>query len=227
MIIITGSSGGIGSFLMKKFLDEGKNVHGTYNKNEPDSIDSKYLSRVDITNYQQVTSWVENIEDSLDKLVLINCAGANYTSLGHNADIKKWVNTININLVGTFYVIHALLPCMRKNGYGRIINCSSVVAQTPVPGTSAYASSKSGLWGLCKSLASENAERNITVNNLNLGYFDAGMINEVPDKFQEALKEKIPTGKFGDPNNIYNAITFLVDNDYVNGTSIDINGCII
>ena len=97
----------------------------------------------------------------------------------------------------------------------------------PVPGTSAYASSKSGLWGLCKSIAVENARKGITINNLNLGYYNTGMIQEVPNEYQKLLKQKIPTGEFGNPSNIYHAINFLVKNDYINGSSIDINGCII
>jgi len=227
MIIITGSSGGIGNYLFNKYLQEGEEVYGTYNSNKPVVADDKYISQVDVTDYKQVTKWVENIGNNIDNPVLINCAGVNYISLAQNADLESWTRIINVNLIGTFHVIHALLPFMRKTGYGRIINCSSVVAQMPVPGTSAYASSKSGLWGLCRSLAAENAKQNITINNLNLGYFNVGMIGEVPNKYQKELKKRIPTGQFGNPRNIYNAINFLIDNEYINGTSIDINGGIL
>jgi acetoacetyl-CoA reductase/3-oxoacyl-[acyl-carrier protein] reductase len=77
---------------------------------------------------------------------------------------------------------------------------------------------------LTKSLAAENAKKGITINNLNLGYFQIGMISEVPEEYQKALKDKIPAGDFGDPENIYRTIQLIIENDYLNGTSLDING---
>ena len=227
MIIITGASRGIGKYLFHKYFKQGKEVYGTYNKNKPDIEGGKYLSKVDITDYQQVSEWADNIGSKMEKAVLINCVGVNYTSFAHKANLESWVHVVNVNLIGTFNVIHTILPFMREEGYGRIINCSSVVSQMPVPGTSAYACSKSGLLGLCKSIAVENARKDITINNLNLGYFNIGMIKEVPKEYQKILKQKIPTGQFGNPINIYNAVKFLVKNDYINGASIDINGCVL
>lgn len=100
--------------------------------------------------------WIESINDQLDNIILINCAGISYSSFAHKADIIQWKNVINVNLNGTFNVIHCLLPWMREQHYGRIIN-SSVVAKLPTMGVSAYAASKAGLIGLTKSLALENA----------------------------------------------------------------------
>ncbi|OQA50537.1 MAG: 3-oxoacyl-(acyl-carrier-protein) reductase FabG [Bacteroidetes bacterium ADurb.Bin302] len=133
-----------------------------------------------------------------------------------------------MNLIGTFALINALLPLMHENGFGRIINCSSVLAQKGVAGTSAYAASKSALNGLVKCLAVENAAQGITINNLCLGYFNIGMTqNDVPEIVREKIKKQIPSHTFGDPQNIYLAIKFLIEADYVNGTSIDINGGLI
>jgi acetoacetyl-CoA reductase/3-oxoacyl-[acyl-carrier protein] reductase len=87
-----------------------------------------------------------------------------------------------------------------------------------------YAASKAGLWGMTRSIAVENASKGITINNLNLGYFDIGMISEVSKEYQEIVKQKIPTKKFGDPQNILNAVRFIIDSDYLNGTSLDVNG---
>jgi NAD(P)-dependent dehydrogenase (short-subunit alcohol dehydrogenase family) len=121
-------------------------------------------------------------------------------------------------------MIRAILPFMREQNYGRIINFSSVLAQKGVAGTSAYAASKAALWGMSKSIAAENAGKNITINCLNLGYFNLGMIEQVPEELQNELKKSIPTGDFGDPENIYKAVRFLIESNYVNGSSIDING---
>ena len=83
--------------------------------------------KVDISNYSDVKDWIESIGDNIKKLTLINCAGINYTSFAHKADIDKWSDVINVNLIGTFNVIREVLPIMREEGYGRIINFSSVV----------------------------------------------------------------------------------------------------
>ena len=224
MIIITGASRGIGKYLFEKFCEAGENVLGTYNSTNPDADKRKFFYQVDISDNSSIIEWIERIKDTISELTLINSAGINYTAFAHKANIYEWQHVIDVNLVGTFNVIRAILPIMREEGYGRIINFSSVVAQTLVPGTSAYAASKAGLWGLAKSIAAENARKGITINNLNLGYYDAGMINEVPKEFQDVLKKKIPGGNFGDPKVIFEAINFLRKVDYINGASIDMNG---
>jgi NAD(P)-dependent dehydrogenase (short-subunit alcohol dehydrogenase family) len=222
MILITGASKGIGNFLFNEFKLEGENVVGTFNSTEPRSI--KDLYKLDVTNYKEVSDLIKFITPNITQLTLINCAGINYSALAHKADIEMWSKVIEVNLIGTFNLINAVLPIMRAENFGRIINLSSVVAQTFVPGTSAYAASKSGLWGLTKSVASENAQKGITINNLNLGYFEIGMIQEVPKEYLDQIKSKIPSGELGHPYNIKETIKLLMKSDYINGTSIDING---
>lgn len=224
MIIITGASRGIGKYLFEKFWKTGEIVYGIYNLTNPDADKREFFTKVDISNNSNVIDWIEKIRSRITKLTLINSAGINYSSFAHKADVDKWSQVINVNLIGTFNVIRAVLPLMRKEGYGRIINFSSVVAQTLVSGTSAYAASKAGLWGLVKSIAAENARKGITINNLNLGYYNIGMIKEVSQEFQDILKKKILTGNFGNPEIIFKSINFLRETDYINGTSIDLNG---
>ena len=224
MIIITGASRGIGKYLFEEFWKSGETVYGTYYTTRPNVVNKTYFTKVDISNHSDVQNWVETINNKMKEVILINCAGINYNSFAHKADINQWGNVINTNLIGTFNVIREVLPIMRESSYGRIINLSSIVAQTFVPGASAYAASKAGLWGLARSIAMENAKKGITINNLNLGYYNLGMISEVPKDYQDILKNKIPSGNFGEPKNILNAIKFLIENDYINGTSIDING---
>jgi NAD(P)-dependent dehydrogenase (short-subunit alcohol dehydrogenase family) len=223
MILITGASKGIGKFLFNKFTEAGELVYGTYNSGNSIRGKEDFFTQVDVTDIDSVFGWIDSLKEETENLILLNCAGGNYNSFAHKADPKKWANLINVNLIGTFNVIHAVLPIMREQNYGRIINFSSIVAQMGIPGTSAYAASKSGMWGMSKSIAAENASKGITINNLNLGYFNVGMITDVPPKFQEIIKSKIPTGEFGNPENIFRAVNFMIDTDYINGTSVDIN----
>ena len=225
MIIITGASKGIGKYLFERFKKEGQAVIGTYNSSNKSNDDN--MHKLNITDESEVIAFFDKISAQLKKNVIINCAGINYTALAHKSNIVEWANVVNVNLVGTFNIIHHVLPFMREEGYGRIINLSSVVARLSIPGTSAYAASKSGLWGLSRSIAAENAKKGITINTLNLGYFNIGMIAEVSETFKEEIKNKIPMGDFGKPENIYNCIQFLLNSDYVTGSEIDINGGII
>ena len=223
MIIITGASRGIGKYLFEEFQKSGEIVYGTYHTTSIDIDKKNYLMKVDISNYSDVDNWINKIKYHIKNTTLINCAGINYTAVAHKTNINRWSEVINVNLVGTFNVIRVLLPIMREKGFGRIINMSSIVAQTLVPGTSAYAASKAGLWGLTRSIAAENAQKGITINNLNLGYYNLGMIEEVSHEYRNSLKKKILTAEFGTPDNIFKTIKLLMTTDYINGTSINLS----
>lgn len=223
-IFIAGASRGIGLFLMEKFSNKGIEVYGTYNSTTPPQKYDSKLTKVDVTDHKQVSDWItKNVGDG-DQLILVNCAGTNYNAFAHKADAMLWRDVIDVNLIGTFNLINTMLPYMRENGFGRIINFGSIVAQKGIPGTSAYAASKSALWGMAKSIAAENARKGITINNLNLGYFDIGMISDVPENILENIKKTIPSQQLGSPENIFNAIWFIITSEYINGSSLDING---
>lgn len=221
MIIITGASGGIGRFLYQKFQSEGLNVIGTYN-----SKPSKDLYKLDISSSEEVKSFVNDVRDKLENIIFIGCSGINYNAFAHKADVNEWRNVIDVNLNGSFNLINTLLPIMREQKYGRIINFSSVVAQIGVLGTSAYASSKAAFWGLVKVIAKENAINSITINNINLGYFEIGMGMDIPSEIREEILHRIPTKSFGDPEDIYTTVKYIIETPYLNGASIDLNGAI-
>lgn len=229
MIIITGASKGVGRYLFMRFKQEGLNVIGTYNTTiEGFEEDKPSYYKVDVSDNGAVKEMIASVKASLSKIVLLNCAGISYNSFAHKSDIDQWSRVIDVNLKGSFNVIHELLPLMREQGYGRIINFSSVIALLPTPGVSAYAASKAGLLGLTKSLAAENASRGITINAINLGYTNVGMgVNDVPEAYQEKMKAQIPAGRFCEPDEVYSTVKYLIQTEYVNGAAIDINGALI
>lgn len=229
MIIITGASRGVGKYLFRRFSLDGQQVIGTYNTTSVNNgTDSENFYQVNIADAYAVEEWIASIKAELKDIVLINCAGISYNSFAHKADLDRWTEVIKVNVVGTFNVIRHLLPLMRQKNYGRIINFSSVVTSLPTPGVSAYAASKSALHGLAKSLAIENASKGITVNNISLGYAEIGMgVEQVPNAYQQIMREKIPSGVFCPSRDIYNTVKFLIDTEYINGTSIDLNGGLI
>jgi len=224
MVIITGAASGIGNYLYNHFekLDL---VIGTYHLSDNNN---KKLQQLNIKNNNEVEQWVSQLKfEQMNKIVLINCAGVNYNSFAHKADLSEWHNVIETNLIGTFNVIRFILPHMRKQGFGRVINFGSVVTQRFVPGTSAYTASKMALRGLTKTLAIENASKGITINDINLGYSNIGMgITQITETQKNELKAQIPSGRFCEPDEIVSTVEFLIANDYVNGSAIDLNGAL-
>ena len=227
MIIITGITGGIGNFLFNKFSQSGEQIIGTYHLNKPEGEIYKNTVQLDITNFTEVEKFIASIKSQAKEITLINCAGVTANAFAHKSSIEEWNAVINVNLTGTFYLIRATLPLMREQNFGRIINLSSIVSETGVMGTSAYAASKAGINGMIKSIALENAQKGITINNINLGYFKVGMINTVPKEIQEKIKTKIASNEFGDPENIFTTIQYIRNTPYLNGVCVDLNGGLV
>jgi NAD(P)-dependent dehydrogenase (short-subunit alcohol dehydrogenase family) len=224
MIVITGASGGVGSYLIEH-LGKDYEIIGAFNTREPAPTDRALgFYQVDVRDSASVEQFVSTVADKLQRIVLINLAGISLDGMGHKMSDAVWDKVLDTNLRGTFLMCRAMLPLMRTQKWGRIITVSSIVGQVGVPGTAAYSASKSGLFGLTRTLASENVTKNITVNVLALGYFDIGMIGVIKPDIQEQIKARIPMKRFGDPRNIELAIRFLIECDYITGSVINING---
>ncbi|KAB2880975.1 SDR family oxidoreductase [bacterium] len=226
MIIISGASRGIGKYLLEKYIAEGQSVIGIYNKTKPSMHSDRYV-RVDVSNEQQVTDFVSKHKEQLKDIRFVHCAGVNLNGFTHKLSLDDWRFVMQGNLDSAFLMSKHLLPLMREQNYGRLIFVASVVPQIGVPGTSAYASSKAALWGLMKVISKENALKNVTANCLNLGYYNIGMISEVPEDMMKVVLSTIPMKKLGDPINIYNATQFIFESDYITGTEININGGLV
>jgi NAD(P)-dependent dehydrogenase (short-subunit alcohol dehydrogenase family) len=224
MILMTGASGGLGDYLVRQLAKEHA-VVGTYNTHKPAVLrENVEYHQVDVSDSASVGRFAEAIEDKLDHVVLVNLAGVSLDGMGHKMDEAIWDRVVDTNLKGTFLMSRAILPYMRKQEWGRIINVSSIVGQRGIPGTAAYSASKGGLYSLTRTLAAENATKNITVNALALGYFEVGMINVLKPEVQEQIRATIPMRRFGHPRNVDLAIRFLIEADYVTGAVLNING---
>lgn len=219
MIIISGASRGIGNYLFNYYYNTCI-VAGTY-LNTP--LENESIRKVDVTKYNEVEDFIKSLHLP-EQLVLINCAGISYNAFTHKSDVLEWKKVIDVNVLGTYHLIRALLPAMRERGYGRIINFSSVVAQKAALGVSAYAASKSALWGMSKVIAKENGALGITINNINLGYVQTGMIEQISAESQEILRQEIPCVRFCHEEEIAKTIDLLIGTAYYNGSNFDLNG---
>jgi len=229
IILITGASGGLGTALSEYFSEHNHKLILLYNNNQPKTPES-----VNIIHIKADLRKADHIEDAVKTAinkwggidVLINNAGVSQSNMSWKTSLEDWNETLQINLSAPFLLSKLILPQMKKNSYGRVINISSVVAQTGVIGTSSYAASKAGLIGLTKTMSKEVAKHNITVNALALGYFNKGMIKDVPDEFKDEIINTIPKNELGKPRIIAETIHFLMSNDanYLTGQTINLNG---
>ncbi len=228
VIVITGATGGIGREMVKHF--EQKNVRLALHtfQNEPFDVACEHAwFKADLSDSQQVSNFVVMVLANFGKIdVLINNAGLSKNGMSWKLGVQDFQEVIAVNLTAPFQLMHGFLPTMRQQNYGRIISISSVVAQTGVPGTSAYAASQAGLLGLTKTIAKEVAGNGITVNALALGYFDKGMISEVSPEMQAKIIEQIPLKKLGSVSAILATIDWLLSEEaaYVTGQTISLNG---
>ena len=138
---------------------------------------------------------------------------------------SEWEEVFNINLISSYNILYPVINNMRNNDKGNIIFLSSVVGKTGTIGASSYSSSKSALYGLTKSLALENANKNILVNSVSPGYFDEGMGLTFNEKTYDIIRKKIPLQRFGDTKELVELFDFLIEkNKYITGNNINING---
>ena len=131
---------------------------------------------------------------------------------------------IETNLGGTFNFCKCVLPQMRKQKYGRIINISSVVGLVGSKGASNYAASKAGIIGFTKSFAKEVAPSGITVNTIVPGFFDAGMFYHFDSKTRESILKQIPAQRLGQPHEISDLIKIIIPSPYLTGQAFVLDG---
>lgn len=224
MYLITGASGGLGQNLAKELAFESV-VIGTYLSTPPKETGNGIRwCRLDVTNSADIAEFVKGNAEQLRRVVLVNLAGISLNGVAHRLSEEHFDRVIATNLKGSFLMCRALLPIMRTEGWGRIINISSVVSEIGVPGTVAYASSKAALHAMTRTMAVENASKGVTVNALALGYFASGMMLDLSPDDQERIEASIPAGRLGSPAEVRPAIDFIVRCGYLTGATIDING---
>lgn len=180
---------------------------------------------VDVANKESVSSMVDITRKIYGKIdILINNAGITRDSKFTDMTDKQWDEVIATNLTGVFNCTHAVVPHMIKQGYGRIINTSSVVGTSGNIGQANYAAAKAGVIGFTKALAKELGRYNITVNAVAPGFIDTPMVANVPEKVLDKVKLLVPSRQLGKPYDIAKAYLDIATNDYMNGTVVEVDG---
>jgi 3-oxoacyl-[acyl-carrier protein] reductase len=182
---------------------------------------------MNVANEESVKASVKAVIARFGKVdILVNNAGITRDGLMLRMKRADWDAVLGINLTGAFMVSQAVLGSMVKNRWGRIVSLASVVARTGQAGQVNYAASKAGLIGLTKSLAREVASRGITVNAVAPGFIETPMTAVLNEKQNETMMAQIPLGRRGQPQDIANAVGFLVSDaaSYITGHVLDVNG---
>lgn len=234
--IITGGADGLGKATANLFASEGATVI-IWDMNEEkgaQTVNAIHTSggkasffKVNTANYLEVQEATQNTIEKYGKIdILINNAG-----ITRDASLKKmtpehWQQVIDVNLTGVFNCAKCVSDNMVENGYGRIINASSVVALYGNFGQTNYVATKAGVIGMTKTMARELGRKGVTVNAVAPGFIATDMVKKMPEEVLKSMEAKVPIGRLGLPEEIALAYLFLASDDaaYINGTTLSVDG---
>jgi len=251
VVLITGSSRGVGREIAKEFAMRGCTVIINYCTNkeaaeetireirrtfDKEFADVEYppiyfpelkIIQADVSIERDVVRMMVEIEAEYGRIdILVNNAGIHRNAVSWKMTREKWDAVLGVNLTGAFLCIKHVIPIMRKKKWGRIINTSSVLGQTGAFGGSNYSASKAGLFGLTKSVAREVAKFGITVNCVVFGYADVGMTHTLPREIVDWVIEHTLLKRLATPEEFVGPICFLCTDEasYITGQLIHVNG---
>jgi len=232
--LVTGASRGIGRAIAQALSLQGAIVIGTATSQSGADGISAYLSEneaagrglvLDVSDPASVEALFSDIggAEGLPG-ILVNNAGITRDNLLLRMKAEDWDDVLSTNLSSLYRLCKASLRGMMRSG--RIINITSVVGLTGNPGQTDYAATKAGVIGFTKSLAQEVASRNITVNSIAPGFIDTDMTRDLESSQTDALRQQIPAGRLGTPEDIAAGVVFLASDAgaYITGETLNING---
>ena len=235
--IVTGGCRGIGAAITSALSRDGIHVAAGYRANREAAENlqkglvaeghSVSIHQVNVALHEDCTRLVNEVLTSVGRLdYLVNNAGVTCDRTVRKMTVEDWHNVLSVNLSGAFYMTKAVVEHMVTNGFGRIVNISSVIGEVGNFGQANYAASKAGLFGFTKSLALEMASKNVTVNCVTPGFIDTEMLAGVPDGAMKAVIDRIPVKRLGRPEEVARAVRFLIDEDsgYITGAIMAVNG---
>ena len=236
VVLVTGSSRGIGAGIISAFGQRGARCVVTYvqdraGQNKADAervaagLPRASIMECDVANPNQVVAIMKRVHEELGGLdILVNNAGILQDRSIKKMSLEEWENVLRVNLTGAFNCIQQAIPVLRSQG--RIVNISSVSGQLGFFGQANYASSKAGLMALTKVAAREFARNQITVNAVAPGFINTEMSRGMPEEVTKQFISQIPVGRFGEVEDIVSAVLFLSSPvaRYITGQILHVNG---
>jgi acetoacetyl-CoA reductase len=226
--LVTGSSTGIGLEIVKALSGSGVKVIATYNSSKPTYQHEDVIYRkLDITDNVECNFFLEELAGlNITPDILINNAGVARDSMFHKMKYEDWYHVINVNLLSLFNLTQPVFNMMKDQGYGRIINVSSVNANKGQVGQANYCAAKAGIQGFTKVLALEGARYGVTVNTISPGYTDTKMMSTIKPETLDKIIDAIPLKRLCKPEEIAALTLYLTSEQaaYVTGANYEING---
>lgn len=234
--LVTGASRGIGRAIALELAREGAKVAINYQSNDAKAQEvadeiaklggTAILAKANVGKADEARAMVKMVAEEFGGLdILVNNAGITRDHAFKKMTDEHWEEVIQTNLNGYFYTMSAATAVMIEQGSGCIVNISSMNGQIPAFGQSNYSASKGGVIALTKTAALELAHSGITVNTVSPGFTNTDMFSEVPEKIKDSIKKRIPMARFGEPEEMAKAVTFLAaDGSYITGQQINVNG---
>ena len=236
--IVTGGTGGIGTAICQKLSQEFQVVACYFKNGQHEQaqqwrdeqrrlgfdIDIRYAN---IAQYEDCSQLVHEIIEVYNRIdVLVNNAGITKDSRLVNMTLEQWQQVLDSNLTSVFNMTRNVIPFMLEKAYGRVVSISSINGRKGQFGQCNYAASKAALYGFTKSLALEVAKKGITVNTISPGYIKTPMLASMKPEILDSIISNIPIGRLGEPEEIANAVAFLVspESGFMTGANLDING---
>ncbi|OUV98739.1 MAG: 3-oxoacyl-[acyl-carrier-protein] reductase [Betaproteobacteria bacterium TMED156] len=235
IVLITGASRGIGNAILKKLVGQNYYVLGTGTSEKSAQIISETIDSLggrgfglvlDLSN-DNIDDFVKNILKNYGPpAVFINNAGITKDNLLLRMSEKEWDEVIDVNLSSSFRLTKAILRPMIKYRWGRIIFITSIVGLSGNAGQTNYSAAKAGIGGFCRSVAKELASRSITANCIAPGYIETDMTDSIENNVKQNILSNIPLKRFGRPEDVANAVSFLVSEDasYITGVTLNVDG---
>ncbi len=234
--LVTGASQGLGRATALALACAGARVAlAARNKENLQSVAEEiagahgaaHAVQMDVAESDQVKSGFREVMERFGRLdILVNNAAITRDGLAVRMKAEDWDAVLRTNLTGAYFCIQQALAIMLRQRSGRIINVTSVVAQSGNAGQANYVAAKAGLIGLTRAIATEVASRNITVNAVAPGFIVSPMTDPLPEKVKQDLLARIPLGRMGSAADVAAAVVFLASDEagYITGHVLDVNG---